>query len=293
MLNLRAFVFVVLSVILIFCDYKWQQHLLPLRSTISVITFPLRFVADLPSASFYWIKDNFVLRQTLQNDNQQLKAERMVLEGKMQQLAFLEQQNSELRALLVLTRKARGEHVAAEIMAVNTGSIVQQQVVLDKGESAGAYVGQLIVDAYGVIGQVSAVDAVSSRVMLITDRESAIPVTDVRNGMRAIVMGKNEIGTLELAYISDTADVQKGDVLVTSGVGAQLPAGYVVGEVSAIYHHAGERFAKVAVTPYAHINSSRYVLMLGKERMEVATPAVKSRKVVKSSAKTSRKRNDG
>lgn len=228
---------------------------------MNTLAFPLQYTSSVPASLIYWVKGSFVTQHELLRENVQLKQERLLLEVKMQQFTFLEQQNQELRVLLGLTQKIRGKYATAEIVAVNMRDF-GQQVIVNKGKSDGIYVGQSAVDIYGVIGQVIAVDALSSRVMLITDSKSAIPVVNVRNGTRAIVMGTNDPGVLDLAYVSETADIKEGDILVTSGVGLQLPAGYAVGVVSSISRKVGERFVKVAVLPYAHVNSSRHVLVV-------------------------------
>lgn len=232
-----------------------------MRHAVSVVSYPLRVIANFPVSFFHKVTEQLVTRRDLLLENMQLKEEKRLLMVKTQQLSFLEQQNAELRTLLGLTQRVTNKYISAEIMAVRTTDS-GQQVMIDKGKSSGVYVGQPVVDEYGVIGQVVMVEALSSRVMLITDGSSAVPVINLRTGMRFIAMGTNSPNALDLAYVSDTTDVRQGDVLVTSGIGLGLPAGYAVGAINSVSHTAGERFAKVVVIPYAHVNSSRYVLVL-------------------------------
>jgi len=223
---------------------------------------PVYFIADIPESFSNWAGDNLSTRHQLIKENTQLKQDQLLDAVKTQRLAFLEQENNNLKSLLGLTQKLESRYISAEIIAVNAEDF-SQQVVINRGEkNSGAYIGQPILDAYGVIGIVVMSDAFFSRVMLITDSKSAIPVLNARNGMRAIVVGTGDPNVLELAHLSDTADIKIGDNLVTSGVGIKLPSGYAVGVVTKVEHIVGERFAKVTVLPYAHVNSSRHVIML-------------------------------
>jgi rod shape-determining protein MreC len=131
---------------------------------------------------------------------------------------------------------------------------------INKGKTDGIYVGQPVIDAHGLFGQVTLVGPKFSKVLLVTDVKSAIPVTIVRNGVQAIATGTGD--GIELINISETIDIKEGDFLVTSGMGQRFPAGYAVGVVQAIKRVAGERFMKVLLTPSAHIKSSRNVLLI-------------------------------
>lgn len=252
-----------LSLILIFSDYRWQCFV-PARQVINSVISPLYFIADFPAAFSNWAGDNLSTRQQLIKENTQLKKDQLLLSIKSQRSVLLEQENKELKSLVGLAQKFSGKYIGAEVIAVNADDF-SQQVMVNQGERNGAYVGQPVLDAYGIIGQVVMVDAFLSRVMLITDSKSAIPVINTRNGMRTIAVGIGDPNVLELAHLPDTADIKAGDVLVTSGIGIKLPSGYAVGVVDKVEHIVGERFAKVTVLPYAHVNSSRYVIMLSSE----------------------------
>lgn len=258
-----------LSLVLIFFDCKWQCFVL-VRQIVHTVVSPLYFIADIPAALIDSTSESLSGRQKLMKENTQLSKDQLVLSYKVQRLAFLEQENKELKSLLGLSQKINGKYIGAEVMAANADDF-GQQVVVDVGKNSGIYVGQPVFDAYGIIGQVVMVDIWLSRVMLITDRKSAIPVIIVRNGMRTLAIGSGIPNVLELAHVPDTADVKVGDMLVTSGIGIKLPAGYAVGVVSKVEHIVGERFAKVTVLPYAHVNSSRYVIMLWPDEVKKTT----------------------
>jgi len=158
--------------------------------------------------------------------------------------------------------------MVASLLYVSS-ALFSQQVILDKGSSDGIYVGQPVLDAYGVMGQVISVGHGTSRVLLISDRQSAIPVQNNRSGLRAIVRGNGYAGNLNVLYVPDTADFKVGDLLITSGLGQRYPANYPLGTVTEVKHAPSERFAKITVTPKAHINRSNQVLLVWPEHKKV------------------------
>src|SRR5262249_27030613 len=139
---------------------------------------------------------------------------------------------------------------------------LNQEMVLDKGTDDGIFVGQPVLDAYGVMGQVIDTTAKTSRVLLISDGRSALPVQNNRNGMRAIVAGTGYANSLSLLHMPNTADVKVGDYLVTSGLGGRFPFGYPVGQIISIKKTSAERFALIEVRPAAHLDRSRMVVLV-------------------------------
>ena len=138
-------------------------------------------------------------------------------------------------------------------------------VVINKGRDAGVYVGQAVIDARGLAGQVIEVSAYFSRVMLITDSTHAVPVQVNRNGVRAIAEGTGMIDELTLTHVASTMDIRVGDLLVTSGLGGHFPTGYPVAVVTAIDNSSND-FMKVKARPSALLDQSRYLLLIFREK---------------------------
>lgn len=231
-----------------------------MRSVLRCTVYPLYFFANSPNAVSGWVQTNLVTRQSLLRENALLKIQQLQLAAKTQKLDALENEIKELKDLLGLKHSDGDNFTPAKIVGLQTDNF-HQQAIINRGKNDQLYVGQPVLDAYGVVGQVVVVDKFSSRVMLVTDSTSAIPVMNKRNSLRAVAVGTGANGTLSLANISDTADIKIGDELLTSGIGLKLPAGYKVGTIGAINHVVGERFTRVIIIPAAHINSSRYVLL--------------------------------
>ncbi|MDH4014714.1 MAG: rod shape-determining protein MreC, partial [Chromatiales bacterium] len=138
----------------------------------------------------------------------------------------------------------------------------QHRVVIDKGTLEGAYQGQALIDEQGVMGQITRAEPFSSEAILISDPSHAIPVEINRNGLRSIVVGSGEVERLTLPFLPNNADVETGDLLVTSGLGGKFPAGYPVGIVETVEVKPGEPFALVMARPTAALNRSRRMLMI-------------------------------
>jgi rod shape-determining protein MreC len=150
-------------------------------------------------------------------------------------------------------------------------------VVIDKGDRDGLYRSQAVVDASGLMGQIMRVGPWSAEVMLITDPEHAVPVEVVRSGVRTIVVGTGNAEELQLPYLPITADVKKGDVLVTSGLGGVFPAGIPVGEISENRRDPDELLARVTARPRAALDRSRQVLALWFNPAHPAAPIAPER----------------
>jgi rod shape-determining protein MreC len=164
-----------------------------------------------------------------------------------------------LRDLLNSAKKIKNKFLVAQLLTFGTID-TNQQIIINKGKVDSVYVGQPIVDAYGLFGRIISVGKKASKVLEITDAKSAIPVVVARNGIRGVVAGTGQKNYLELINIPETVDIRKGDVLLTSDVGGEFPGGYMVGSVSAIKQIAGERFAKILVMPSSNMYSRNVIL---------------------------------
>jgi rod shape-determining protein MreC len=231
------------------------------RSTLSVVVAPIQFFVDRPVGFIRWAETSFTTQQNLLMENAQLRARQLLLYAKLQKVIALENENDQLKALLRSSSNIHEKVTVAQLLAVDLAPYTQQ-IIIDKGVKDDVYIGQPVLDAYGVMGQIIAVGPINSRVLLITDTRSAIPVQDNRNGNRAIASGLGIDGSLELINVPITTDYKKGDFLVTSGLGGHYPPGYPVGIINKVKLSPGERFLNINITPAAHVNQSRQVLLV-------------------------------
>ena len=151
----------------------------------------------------------------------------------------------------------------------------RRQIVINKGSQHGVTLGLPLLDANGLMGQIMRVGPVSSIALLITDPSHAVPVQVSRNGLRALALGTGASDRLELPYLPGDADIQVGDVLITSGLGGRFPPDYPVAKVVSVERDPGQPFARILAVPSARLEHSREVLLvLGENRPTVPPPEV-------------------
>ena len=259
-----SFVFaLVLSFGLMIADYHYQS-VGNVRSSFSVLVSPLQFAVDYPVRVIGWLHSLMSTKKSLIDENMQLRYQQTMLEAQLQKFMLLRNENSQLKELLSASSSASMRAMAAQILAVDTGSS-RQLLVLNKGSRDGVLEGQPVLDAKGVMGQVIDVGLMTSAVLLISDSKCAVPVRNDRTGERAILVGTNNIARLSLINLPRTSSIAVGDLLVTSGLGRRYPEGYPVGRVERVINMPGDDFIKVSVSPIALLNRSRLVLLIWPE----------------------------
>jgi rod shape-determining protein MreC len=251
---------VLLSITLMAVDHRYR-HLETVRSGLAVITYPLYLLADLPNTLSRWLGESFASRNQLARDNERLHAENLELRGLLQKFDTLETENRRLRDLLGSSIKVGDRVLIAELSSVDLDPY-KQQIIINRGQTAGVYEGQAVVDAHGVVGQVTHTTPFGATVLLVSDVSHAMPVEVLRSGLRTIAVGTGLSSQLDLPYLPNDADIQPGDLLVSSGLGGKFPAGYPVAEVVTVRRLPEQPFAQVVARPKAHLDRSREVLLV-------------------------------
>lgn len=257
--NVKIILILVISLGLMMIDNA-QQALHPLRSGIAAAMQPLGMAAELPGDAFDLINKYFD-RDAVIAENKALSQKVLLLRGRLQKLAALEAENERIRALLA-SSNSMDEHVLiAEIMAISPDPYLHT-MKLNKGSVDGVFPGQALVDSHGIIGQVTEVNMMDSTAIMITDANHGIPVEVNRTGLQTIAQGTGKTDNLVLPFLANNADVRKGDLLVSSGLGGRYPPGYPVAKISSVSHQAGDEFLNVTATPTASLNRGREALLV-------------------------------
>ena len=238
-----------------------EQHLVRVRQALSVVVYPVRVVVDFPFKTWGSLSDTFAERDALIDENRQFRRERLETEARLQRLAALERENARLRALLESTERIASRSLVAEILAVDLDPY-RQRFDLNRGLVDGVYVGQALLDAQGVVGQVVRVGPLTSEAVLITDADLAVPVSVNRNGLRTIAVGTGDSGRLRLPYLTNNADIAEGDLLLSSGLGGVFPSGYPVGRVLEVRLRPDQAFAEIIAEPASSLDRDREVLLV-------------------------------
>jgi len=257
---MRLLVLVVCAAALMVVDARFDV-LKPVRSQLGLVLMPLYRLADLPVRFWDGVSQQFSSRSELLAENEKLKAEALLMQRRLQKLATLTEQNVRLRELLNSAELVDEKVLVGELIGVDPNPFTHR-ILIDKGERDGVFLGQPVLDARGLMGQVVEVMPYTARVLLLTDTTHSIPVQVNRNGLRAIAVGTGNPERLELRHVADTADVKEGDLLVSSGMGQRFPAGYPVAVVSEVIHDSGQPFSIVRAVPTAALNRTRYMLLV-------------------------------
>jgi rod shape-determining protein MreC len=259
-LGLRLLLLAGLSIVLLVIDHR-DNHLDTVRRTIGATVYPLRVLVDAPVSVWRWANETTASRNDLQLENSRLRTERLITQARLQRYSALEAENARLRSMLEARALVRERVRVAEIMSVSSDPF-RHVLVVDKGTRDNVYDGQAVIDADGVIGQIIEAGVLSSQTMLISDPGHDLPVEVNRNGLRTIARGTGEYDRLDLPFLPNNADIEPGDLLVTSGRGGAFPAGYPVAIVDSVTRIPQEPFAAVTATPSAALSQVREVMLI-------------------------------
>lgn len=260
-----------LSLILMIADFQFR-YLDSLKDSVSLLVAPIQYAVDYPVRIFNSGSNLLKAQKDLINENIELRYQQTLLGAEIQKLKVIKDENDELKALLLASTKVNTKAMAAQILAVDT-SASRQIVVVNKGKKDGVFIGQPVFDAKGVMGQIVDVGQLTASVLLISDAKSAVPIKNHRTGERAILVGTNSLGELSLINLPNTSNIEKGDLLVTSGLGRKYPQGFPVGVVEQVNTISGEEFINVSVKPIALLNRNRLVLLIWPEKEHIKLTA--------------------
>jgi rod shape-determining protein MreC len=256
----RCVLYSLLALGLIIVDKRYD-HLGRIRRLLSVVAYPVQVAVASPFQGWNWFRDSVTTRDVLRADKAKLEAELRVAQFRLQRFEALEAETLRLRALRDNTAGVTDRFLIGDVMNIDLDAF-RERVLVDKGAGDGIYVGQAVLDAGGVFGQVARVGQLTSEVILVSDAAHAIPVQINRNGLRTIAVGTGETNRLKLPYLPTSADVVAGDLLVTSGLGGVFPAGYPVGTIAEVKRDPAQSLADVDVKPAAALDRSKELLFV-------------------------------
>jgi rod shape-determining protein MreC len=243
-----------------------------IREVVALLAYPLQRVALAPSELLGAAEDFFTTQIALKQENERLKTRDLLEASDLLTLEALRAENAQLRRLFDARERLPRPATLAEILYQGRDPF-SRKVIIDKGSQQGIEPGQAVIDDVGVVGQVTRVHPWIAEVTLVTDKEQRTPVEVVRNGLRAVIYGGGDKGTLDLSYTATNADVQADDLLVTSGIDGTYPPGLPVAKVSKVERDAAYSFAKITCVPTAGTDQNRQVLVLSREANLPAPPA--------------------
>jgi rod shape-determining protein MreC len=284
--RVKVTVFALLSVALLVVDARFHA-LTAVRQVAATVLYPFQMVALMPRDAVSNMGSYFSSISALQKEVRDLKSQQVGMAQAMQQAQLQMAENGHLRRLMDAREHLPVRSMMSEIL-YDARDPSTRRVVLDRGSQQGVKLGLPVIDNAGVVGQVTRVFPFTSEVTLLTDKEQAIPVQVLRNGLRSVAYGRGQSGQLDLRFVAPNADIQVGDVLVTSGLDGMYPAGLAVAKVTQVESVAQGAFGRVVCQPLAGIDRHRQLLVVMSDQPAQPRPPAEA---PKPNANTSPRRN--
>jgi rod shape-determining protein MreC len=231
------------------------------RQVVGTVLYPLQVVAMMPRDALVGMGSYFSTLSALERQVRDLKTRQIAMAQTLQQAQLTAAENAQLRKLLEAREKVPGKTMLAEIL-YDARDVFTRKVILNRGTQQDVRAGLPVIDNQGVVGQVTRVFPFTAEVTLLTDKEQAIPVQVLRNGLRSVAYGRGQSGNLDLRFMAPNADVVVGDILITSGIDGIYPAGLAVARVTQVENSANGMFGRVVCQPLAGIERNTQLLIL-------------------------------
>ena len=258
--RVKVTVFALISIALLVMDAR-VHALAVVRQIAGTVLYPFQVAALAPRDALAGMGAYFSSLSSLQKEVRDLKTQQVLAAQDLQQAQLQIAENVQLRKLMGAREHVPVKSMMSEIL-YDARDPSTRKIVLDRGSQAGVKLGLPVIDGAGVVGQVTRVFPFTAEVTLLTDKEQAIPVQVLRNGLRSVAYGRGQSGQLDLRFVAPNADIQAGDVLITSGMDGVYPAGLAVAKVIRVENSATGAFGGVVCQPLAGIDRHRQVLIL-------------------------------
>src|SRR5689334_4951768 len=255
----RLTFFTIAAIALMIADHRFRA-LETVRLSLSVLAHPVEELAAFPMQALGRIADYFTSQERLLRENQELKVKVLEQSAAAQEARLLRAEQAHLLAMGPGKSRYAEGGMLAEVLYTARNPFTRK-VVIDKGLKDSVAPGMPVIDGEGVVGQVTNVGTFTSEVTLVTEKDQSVPVMLVRNGLRAIAVGSGKDGSIDVPFMPVSADIQNGDVFVTSGIDGTYPPGLLVAQVTSVEKNAAYVFAKIVAKPAAGVESHRYVMI--------------------------------
>lgn len=261
LINFKLFFYIILSVAILFFDNKFNFSK-NIRETIDFIIEPLYVLADAPNNFFKNINNYFKSNSNLKVINSALESKLKYQAARLQELESLKLQNNRLRKLLDSDNINMSEKLSmAEIIRIELNPY-NKEIVINKGKENKCYIGQVVVDENGLLGQISDTQDNFSVVTLISDPGHALLGTNSRTSKRLVISGSGDDNSLEGLYVPKSEDISIGDKILTSGLDSIFPEGKLIGKVIEVTNDEKEDFLIVKISPFANLSGNKEVILL-------------------------------
>jgi rod shape-determining protein MreC len=256
----RLTFFMLAAIALMIADHRFHA-LETVRLSLSALAQPVQQLASMPAQALGRITDYFTSQSRLLRENQELKVKVLEQSASAQESRLLRAEQAHLLEMSPGKSRYAESGILSEVLYTARNPFTRK-IVIDKGLNLGIQAGMPVIDGTGVVGQVTNVGTFTSEVTLVTEKDQSVPVMLVRNGLRAVAVGSGKDGAIDVPFMPVSADVQNGDLFVTSGIDGTYPPGLIVAQVTSVEKNAAYVFAKIGAKPAAGVENHRYVMVL-------------------------------
>ncbi len=256
----KVIFFALLAIVLLFVDAR-MQALDVVRQVVGTVLYPVQSVVLAPRDGMYAVGGYFSSLSALQAENEKLKRQHLENAQALLQTEQLMVENAQLRSILGAAERLPVASVMSEIL-YDARDAYTRKIILNRGSHHGLAAGQPVIDDAGVVGQVTRAFLFTAEVTLLTDRNQAISVQVLRNGVRSIAYGSGKLGALDLRFMPPNTDIQPSDILVTSGIDGVFPAGLPVARVKKVDQKSSDGFLSIVCEPLAGVDRHKQLLVL-------------------------------
>jgi len=270
----RVTFFTLAAIAIMIADHRFHA-LETVRLSLSVLAHPVQQLAALPGEAVGRVAEYFASQQRLLRENQELRVKVLEQAAAAQEAKLLKSEEEHLLGMTSGKSRYAEKGIIAGVLYTARNPFTRK-IVVDKGLTSSVQPGMPAIDGTGVVGQVTNVGTFTSEVTLVTEKDQSVPVMAVRNGLRAIAVGSGKDGSIDIPFMPVSADIQNGDVFVTSGIDGTYPPGLVVAEVTSVQKDAARVFAKISAKPAAGVDYHRFVMLLPLPPAAAPPPETKS-----------------
>jgi len=270
----RLTFFTLAAIAMMIADHRFHA-LESVRLSLSVLAHPVQQIAGAPGEAVGRVAEYLAGQDRLLRENRELKTKVLEQSAAAQEARLLRSEHEHLLKMSPEKSRFADRGVVAEVL-YSARNPFTRKIVVDKGLTQSIQAGMPVIDGSGVVGQVTSVGTFTSEVTLVTEKDQSVPVVLLRNGLRAVAVGAGKEGAIDIPFMPVSADVQSGDLFVTSGIDGTYPPGLVVAQVTTVEKNAAYVFAKIVARPAAGVDNYRYVLLLALPKVAAARPETKS-----------------
>ncbi|MFM6972245.1 MAG: rod shape-determining protein MreC [Alphaproteobacteria bacterium] len=252
--KVEAIFFVFLSIILLVTSRVNKDYTNKINEFFINVSSPIVSIVSFPINTSFDLILNFNQLILAKKENEKLKSELIKLQNFYISSLGIHQENKELRNALNFVKSKTENYKIARIIGISN-KIFDNKILIDSGLDRGVKEGQIVTGDRAVIGRVAEVFNEKSRILLLTDSNSRIPIIASRTRNRGIISGNNS-GLMEILYLPKNHQINLGDKIFTSSDGDVIPPGLLVGIVKRIDKNS------VYVAPIENIGSLNIVSII-------------------------------